>query len=101
MNQLEQNALSPRFFSCLTSDLLGAFALRPLAHYLMPLSFVCLICEMGMLIPASELLEGLSESCGWSTQQSARPGSALLPPVVHCSSHLLLHGWPLSFNTER
>lgn len=95
-NQLELNALPPPpapSFSCLTSDLLGAFALWPLAHHLMSLSFVCLICEMGMLIPAAELLEGLREGWGMgSTQQSARHGSGLLPSVVHCSSHPLLHG---------
>lgn len=80
-------SLSPLSSSCLTSDLLGTFALWPLAHYLMSLSFFYLICEMGMLIPAPELLQGLSESCGWSTHRvpglvrsTAIPGSLLRPP---------------------
>lgn len=96
-SQPEQSVLSPLPSSCLTSDPLGAFAVWPLAHYLMSLSFLCFTCEMGRLSPASALLEGLSERCRGSTRRSARHGPALLPAEVQCSSHAAAC-WSLGFN---
>lgn len=93
----QSSVLSPLPSSYLTSDPLGAFAVWPLAHYLMSLSFLCFMCEMGRLSPASALLEGLSERCGGSTQQSARHGSDPLPAEVQCSSHAAAC-WSLGFN---
>lgn len=50
ISQKQLSALSASF-SCLVSDSSGAFAVWPLAHYLMGKSFVGLVCEMGMIIP--------------------------------------------------